>query len=55
MCATLVFVETGTRMGAAQYLDVDDYQPCADTPHLRIRHHSKRTPKSSTDLTGSGR
>jgi integrase len=34
----LVFVETGMRMGAARALDVEDYRPDADTPHLRIRH-----------------
>ena len=34
----LAVVETGIRMGAARALDVDDYRPGADTPHLRIRH-----------------
>ncbi|WP_313692343.1 hypothetical protein [Halorarum halobium] len=34
----LILAETGMRMGAARALDVEDYQPDADTPHLRIRH-----------------
>jgi len=36
--AWLVLVETGMQMGALHALDVDDYAPDADEPHLNIVH-----------------
>lgn len=34
----LVLTETGMRMGAAHALDIDDYRPDAEPPHLDICH-----------------
>lgn len=34
----VVLTETGMRLGAARALDVGDYRPDADTPHLDVRH-----------------
>lgn len=34
----LILVETGLRLGAAHGLDVGDYRPEADHPHLVVRH-----------------
>lgn len=42
----LILSETGMRMGAARSLDVEDYQPDAEPPHLRIRHR----PDSETPI-----
>ena len=41
-----LLAETGARIGGIVGLDLDDYRPNADPPHLRVRHR----PKSGTEL-----
>jgi site-specific recombinase XerD len=47
----LVLTETGMRMGAAHGLDVDDYQPYGETPHLEIAHR----PETDTPIKNGTR
>lgn len=42
----LILVETGLRMGGVHSLDVDDYQPDCETPHLKLVHR----PETDTPL-----
>ncbi len=49
--AWLILTETGVRMGAAHALDVEDYHPNAETPHLAIAHR----PETDTPLKNGRR
>lgn len=42
----LILVETGIRMGGAHSLDIDDYHPDGETPHLQLIHR----PDTGTSL-----
>jgi integrase len=47
----LILAETGIRIGAAHALDIDDYRPNAETPHLKIAHR----PKTDTPIKNGNR
>ena len=47
----VILVKTGMRMGAAHGLDVEDYQPDEDHPHLALSHR----PDTETPLKNSRR
>jgi integrase len=47
----LILVKTGMRMGAAHGLDVEDYQPDGDHPHLDLSHR----PDTDTPLKNGSR